>query len=154
MQYIGKLMRSADEDALREAVAAPLLGTAQSALACTSKRWRAELIADDSALDAGCRPTRTRIRSNCAAWCARRGRDAAGWPLKSDSPRAFASCSSSSNHCCERCCDHVGSSWTPYTSASSRSATVRRAASMPTRVCRHSGLLGRAVKNRSSGMKG
>ena len=52
MQYIGKLMRSADEDALREAVAAATLGTAQSALALhEAERWRAELIADDSALD-------------------------------------------------------------------------------------------------------
>lgn len=52
MQYVGKLMRSADEDALREAVAAATLGTAQSALALhEAERWRAELIADDSALD-------------------------------------------------------------------------------------------------------
>jgi ribosome-associated protein len=52
MQYVGKLMRSADEEALREAVAAATLGTAQSALALhEAERWRAELIADDSALD-------------------------------------------------------------------------------------------------------
>ncbi|HZF81279.1 MAG TPA: ribosome biogenesis factor YjgA [Rubrivivax sp.] len=52
MQYVGKLMRSADEEALREAVAAATLGTAQSALALhEAERWRAELIADDSALE-------------------------------------------------------------------------------------------------------
>lgn len=52
MQYVGKLMRSADEEALREAVAAATLGTAQSALALhEAERWRAELIADDGALD-------------------------------------------------------------------------------------------------------
>ena len=52
MQYIGKLMRSADEGALREAVAAATLGSAQSALALhEAERWRAELIADDGALD-------------------------------------------------------------------------------------------------------
>jgi ribosome-associated protein len=51
MQYVGKLMRSADEDALREAVAAATLGTAQSALALhEAERWRAELIADDDAM--------------------------------------------------------------------------------------------------------
>jgi ribosome-associated protein len=52
MQYIGKLMRSADADALREAVAAATLGSAQSALALhEAERWRAELIADDAALE-------------------------------------------------------------------------------------------------------
>ena len=51
MQYVGKLMRSADEDALREAVAAATLGTAQSALALhEAERWRGDLIADDDAM--------------------------------------------------------------------------------------------------------
>ncbi len=51
MQYVGKLMRSADEDALREAVAAATLGSAKETLALhEAERWRAELIADDDAL--------------------------------------------------------------------------------------------------------
>ncbi len=51
MQYVGKLMHNADEDALREAVAAATLGTAQSALALHEvEQWRNELIADDDAL--------------------------------------------------------------------------------------------------------
>lgn len=51
MQYVGKLMHNADEAALREAVAAATLGTAQSALALhEAERWRAELIADDDAM--------------------------------------------------------------------------------------------------------
>lgn len=51
MQYVGKLMRSADEEALREAVAAATLGSAKEALALhEAERWRAELIADDEAL--------------------------------------------------------------------------------------------------------
>ncbi len=51
MQYVGKLMHNADEEALREAVAAATIGTAQSALALhEAERWRAELIADDSAM--------------------------------------------------------------------------------------------------------
>jgi ribosome-associated protein len=51
MQYVGKLMRQADEDALREAVAAATLGSAQETLALhEAERWRAELIADDEAL--------------------------------------------------------------------------------------------------------
>ena len=51
MQYVGKLMRSADEEVLREAVAAATLGSAQDTLTLhETERWRAELIADDEAL--------------------------------------------------------------------------------------------------------
>lgn len=51
LQYVGKLMRDADEDALREAVAAATLGSAKETLALhEAERWRAELIADDDAL--------------------------------------------------------------------------------------------------------
>jgi ribosome-associated protein len=52
MQYVGKLMRGADEEALREAVAAATVGSARETLALhETERWRAELIADDGALD-------------------------------------------------------------------------------------------------------
>ncbi len=52
MQYVGKLMRSADEAALREAVAEATLGSARETLLLhEAERWRAELIADDDALD-------------------------------------------------------------------------------------------------------
>jgi ribosomal 50S subunit-associated protein YjgA (DUF615 family) len=51
MQYVGKLMRSADEAALREAVAAATLGSARETLALhEAERWRAELVASDDAL--------------------------------------------------------------------------------------------------------
>jgi ribosome-associated protein len=51
MQYIGKLMRRADPEPLREAVAAMQLGRAKDALALhEAERWRAELIASDDAL--------------------------------------------------------------------------------------------------------
>jgi len=51
MQLVGKLMRSADEEALREAVAAAKLGTAKETLALhEAERWRAALIADDDSL--------------------------------------------------------------------------------------------------------
>jgi ribosome-associated protein len=51
MQYIGKLMRRADPEPLREAVAAMQLGRAKDALALhEAERWRSELIADDAAL--------------------------------------------------------------------------------------------------------
>ncbi len=51
LQYVGKLMRSADEAVLREAVDAAKLGSAKETLALhEAERWRAELIADDAAL--------------------------------------------------------------------------------------------------------
>jgi len=51
MQYVGKLMRGADEDALREAVAGATLGSARSTLALhLIEGWRDALIADDEAM--------------------------------------------------------------------------------------------------------
>jgi ribosome-associated protein len=51
MQYVGKLMRGADEDALREAVAAATVGSAKETLLMhEAERWRAELIAEDDAM--------------------------------------------------------------------------------------------------------
>ena len=50
MQLIGKLMRSADVEPLRQAVNKLQLGRAQDSLALhQAERWRAELIADDAA---------------------------------------------------------------------------------------------------------
>jgi ribosome-associated protein len=52
LQYVGKLMRSADEAVLREAVAEAALGSAKETLRLhETERWRDELIADDGALD-------------------------------------------------------------------------------------------------------
>ncbi|MFO1294005.1 MAG: ribosome biogenesis factor YjgA [Rubrivivax sp.] len=52
LQYVGKLMRGADEAALREALAAASLDSARATLALhEAERWRAELIADDTALE-------------------------------------------------------------------------------------------------------
>jgi ribosome-associated protein len=51
MQYIGKLMREADVQPLREAVAAAQLGRAHDALALhRAEQWRSELVANDEAL--------------------------------------------------------------------------------------------------------
>lgn len=51
LQYVGKLMRTADEAPLREAVAAYALGSAQDTLRLhEAERWREALIADDEAL--------------------------------------------------------------------------------------------------------
>jgi ribosome-associated protein len=51
IQYLGKLMRRADAEPIREAVAAFQLGHAKDALALHSaERWRTELIANDAAL--------------------------------------------------------------------------------------------------------
>lgn len=51
LQYVGKLMRQAETEALREAVAAAQLGGARDALLLhRAEQWRAELVADDEAL--------------------------------------------------------------------------------------------------------
>ncbi len=51
MQYIGKLMRKNEVDAIREAVTAMQLGHAKDSLALhEAERWRAELVASDEAL--------------------------------------------------------------------------------------------------------
>ncbi len=51
LQFVGKLMRSADDGPLREAVAAAALGSARETLLLHDvERWRAELMADDDAL--------------------------------------------------------------------------------------------------------
>jgi ribosome-associated protein len=51
MQYVGKLMRTADAEVLREAVAAAALGSARDTLLLhEAERWRDALIADDDAL--------------------------------------------------------------------------------------------------------
>lgn len=51
MQYIGKLMRGADAEPIREAVAAFELGAARNTLALhQAELWRTELIQDDGAL--------------------------------------------------------------------------------------------------------
>ncbi|CAD5374510.1 Putative alpha helix protein [Rubrivivax sp. A210] len=90
MQYVGKLMRGADEEALREAVAQATLGSAQAALALhEAERWRAELIADDDAmtrwLDAHPDTDTQQLRSLVRA--ARR--DAAALPPEARQPKSF-----------------------------------------------------------------
>jgi ribosome-associated protein len=51
LQYVGKLMRSADVEPLRQAVASAQLGRAHDALALhRAEHWRGELVADDDAL--------------------------------------------------------------------------------------------------------
>lgn len=51
LQYVGKQMRAADAEPLREAVAAFKLGSAQDTLQLhEAERWRDELVASDDAL--------------------------------------------------------------------------------------------------------
>ncbi len=90
MQFIGKLMRHVDEEPLREAVAASKLGSAREALALhEAERWRAELIADDAAIErwlAGQPETDVQhLRSLVRA--ARR--DAAGLAVEARQPKSF-----------------------------------------------------------------
>ncbi|MDZ7591395.1 MAG: ribosome biogenesis factor YjgA [Rubrivivax sp.] len=90
LQYVGKLMRSADEAALREAVAAATLGSARETLALhEAERWRAELIAGDDALtrwqQAHPETDTQQLRSLVRA--ARR--DAAALPPEARQPKSF-----------------------------------------------------------------
>lgn len=90
MQYIGKLMRGVDETPLREAVATLELGSAQSTFVLhEAERWRAELVADDAALqrwiDAHPDTDAQHLRSLVRA--ARR--DAAGLGVEQRQPRSM-----------------------------------------------------------------
>lgn len=90
MQYVGKLMHGADEEKLREAVAAATLGSAQSALALHEvEQWRAALISDDAAmtrwLQAHPETDTQQLRSLVRA--ARR--DAAGLAPEARQPKSF-----------------------------------------------------------------
>lgn len=89
MQYIGKLMRSADEAPLREAVAAAALGPARVAMQLhETERWRAELIGDDGALTRWLElhPETDAQRLRSLVRAARR--DAAGSDAQSRQPRS------------------------------------------------------------------
>ena len=90
MQYVGKLMRSADEESLREAVAAAQIGSARETLQLhEAERWRDALLADDEALtrwmdehpDTDAQQLRSLVRA------ARR--DAAGAAAEDRHPRSF-----------------------------------------------------------------
>lgn len=90
MQLIGKLMRQADEAALREAVAESKIGSARATLALhEAERWRAEFIVDDAAVarwlvehpDTDVQHLRSLVRA------ARR--DAASLPSEARQPKSY-----------------------------------------------------------------
>jgi len=87
---VGKLMRDADEDALREALAAATLGSAQATLALhETERWRAELITDDGALERWlARHPETDVQQLRSLVRAAR-RDAAGLGPEARQPKSF-----------------------------------------------------------------
>lgn len=92
LQYVGKLMRSADADeaALREAVAEATIGSARQTLALhEAERWRAELIADDAALDRwlAAHPETDTQHLRSLVRAARR--DAAGLAAEARQPKSF-----------------------------------------------------------------
>jgi molybdopterin adenylyltransferase len=101
MQYVGKLMRSADEEALREAVAAATLGSARKRWHCTrAERWRAELVArrrSAATLDDRAHPDTDSQQLRSLVRAARR--DAAGPGARARQPKSFGAFSSS-NPCC------------------------------------------------------
>jgi ribosome-associated protein len=93
MQFVGRLMRSAPLEPIREAIDAVRLGRAQDALALHRlERWRDELVADDQALTrwAETHPSSDLQQLRSLVRAARRERDqpAAGTPA--DRPGAPA----------------------------------------------------------------
>ncbi len=90
LQFVGKLMRSADADALREAVAEATIGSAQQALVLhEAERWRAELIANDEAMQRwiSAHPETDTQQLRSLVRAARR--DAAGLPPEARQPKSF-----------------------------------------------------------------
>jgi ribosome-associated protein len=90
MQYVGKLMRGADEAALREAVAASKIGSARESLALhETERWRAELIADDAALERWLAEFPDTDSQHLRSLVRAARRDAAGLPPETRQPKSF-----------------------------------------------------------------
>ncbi len=90
MQYVGKLMRGADEAALREAVASATLGSARDTLLLhEAERWRAELIADDAALERWLQQHPGTDTQQLRSLVRAARRDAAGLAPEARQPRSF-----------------------------------------------------------------
>ena len=90
MQYVGKLMRNADETVLREAVAAATLGSARETLALhESERWRAELIASDDALTTWLHQHPETDTQQLRSLVRAARRDAAALPAEARQPKSF-----------------------------------------------------------------
>ena len=90
MQYVGKLMRNADEAVLREAVAAATLGSARETLALhESERWRAELIASDDALTTWLHQHPETDTQQLRSLVRAARRDAAALPAEARQPQSF-----------------------------------------------------------------
>jgi ribosome-associated protein len=90
LQYVGKLMRGVDDAPLREAVAEAQLGSARETLALhAAERWRAELIADDAALERwiSAHPDTDTQHLRSLVRAARR--DAAGLAPEARQPKSF-----------------------------------------------------------------
>jgi ribosome-associated protein len=90
LQYVGKLMRNADEEVLREAVASATVGSAKDTLVLhDTERWRADLVAGDDAMtqwmqnhpDTDAQQLRSLVRQ------ARK--DAAGLAVEARQPKSF-----------------------------------------------------------------
>jgi ribosome-associated protein len=90
MQFIGKLMRSADEAPLREAVAASQLGSAKETLALhEAERWRAEFIAGDDALERWLREFPATDSQHLRSLVRAARRDAAALAPEARQPRSY-----------------------------------------------------------------
>lgn len=87
LQYVGKLMRNADEALLREAVAAAKLGSAKDTLVLhDTERWRDDLIRDDEALTAWMQAHPDTDRQQLRSLVRQARKDAAGQAAETGQP--------------------------------------------------------------------
>ncbi len=90
LQYVGKLMRNADEALLREAVASAKLGSAKDTLVLhDTERWRNDLIADDEALTHWMAAHPDTDRQQLRSLVRQARKDAAGLAPEARQPRSF-----------------------------------------------------------------
>jgi ribosome-associated protein len=90
MQYVGKLMRQADEAVLREGVAAATVGSAKDTLALhVAEHWRNELIANDDALTRWMHEHPSTDSQQLRSLVRAARRDAVGLVAEARQPRSF-----------------------------------------------------------------
>ena len=90
LQYVGKLMRNADEALLREAVASAKLGSAKDTLVLhDTERWRNDLIADDEALTLWMEAHPDTDRQQLRSLVRQARKDATGLAPEARQPRSF-----------------------------------------------------------------
>jgi ribosome-associated protein len=90
LQYVGKLMRNADEEVLREAVASAKVGTARDTLVLhDSERWRNDLVASDDAMTLWMQDPPQTDAQQLRSLVRQARKDAAGLAPEARQPKSF-----------------------------------------------------------------